>query len=408
MKITRVVKISQKQLSSHRMRTALTLLGITIGVSAVIIMIAIGNGAQKEILGKIEEMGVNLLVVNAGQVRTFSGRREVRGLVTTMTLRDAEAIIRECSAVKDAAPIQSKKIQVKYGNLSTNTTIVGTTPNLQNIRNFQIEYGTFFTDEDNLFNRRIAVLGYSVVENIFEGYDPIDETILISKIPFTVIGVMESKGVDVNGVDQDDQILIPIQTALRRVFNLTYINSINIQAVSDNLMATAFLQVKELLRERHRLNKMNKIDDFLIQNQNDILAAHLKTTDTFTTLIGGIAAISLLVGGIGILSIMLLSIRERTNEIGLRMAVGARRKDILTQFLLEASILSVEGGIIGILLGIGGSLIIGYFTMWSTSISTPSMAIAFIFSFIIGIFFGVYPARKASMLDPIDALRSEQ
>jgi len=407
MKVTRVIKISQKQLSAHKMRTALTLLGIIIGVSAVIVMVAIGSGAQKEILSKIEGMGTNLLIVNSGQVRTFAGRKDVRGLVTTLTLKDVKAVINECDAVNDAAPFQSKKLQVKYGNLSTNTTIIGTTPNYQSIKNFYSDRGSFFTDEENVFYRRVAVVGMTVVENLFEKYDPIDEIILISKIPFKIIGIMESKGVDINGVDQDNQIFIPIQTALRRVFNLSYINTINIQVLDDNLMTIASNQVSGLLRERHRLDRKNKPDDFLIQNQNDIIKAHQETARSFTTLVGGIAAISLLVGGIGILSIMLISIRERTNEIGLRMAVGARRKDIRIQFLLESLIIGIEGGLTGILLGIGISIIIGLFTEWSTRFSIPSILIAFSFSLIIGIFFGVYPAQKASMLDPIEALRSE-
>jgi putative ABC transport system permease protein len=218
---------------------------------------------------------------------------------------------------------------------------------------------------------------------------------------------MESKGADLNGVDQDDQIFIPIRTALRRVFNLTYINTINIQATNTETMGRAVAQITEMLRERHRLNKRQKPDDFTIQNQADLLEAHRETTDTFTMLIGSIAGISLLVGGIGILAIMLIAIRERTNEIGLRMAVGASRKDIMTQFVLEASILSVGGGLVGILLGILGVLFVRIGTSWAVSISPDSVALAFGFSLLVGLFFGAYPARRASLLDPIDALRSE-
>jgi len=407
MKISRIVKISQKQLSSHKLRTALTLLGMIVGVSAVIITVAVGTGVQKEILSKIEDMGTNLLIVNAGQVRTFAGRKEVRGLVTTLSLRDVEAILNRCNSVSNAAPVQSKKMQVKFGNLSTNTTITGTTPEYQHIRKFYPGRGWFFSNEDNVFQRRVAVIGVSVVENLFETDDPLNKTILIGKIPFEIIGVMESKGVDINGVDQDNQIFIPIRTVLRRVFNLDYINAINIQATEENLMSTAQYQVRELLREQHRLNRKDAPDDFLIQSQEEIIKTHRQTTDSFTNLIGGIAAISLLIGGIGILSIMLISIKERTNEIGLRMAVGAKRKDVLTQFLIESAILSIEGGVIGIFLGISSSVIIGMFTKWPTSVSGVSIAIAVGFSLLIGTFFGVYPARKASKLDPIEALRSE-
>lgn len=407
MKIARSIRISRRQLAAHKLRTALALLGIVIGVSAVIIMVAIGKGAQDEVLSKIEAMGTNLLVVNAGQVQKSAGRQQIRGTVTTLTLEDAEAIGLECATVNAVAPLQAKKIQVKYGDLSTNTTVVGTTTEFQEIRNFRVAAGAFFTDEENLASRRAAVLGQSVVKNLFEGHNPIGETIRIGKIPFEVIGVMEPKGLDLNGADQDDQIFIPIRTALRRVFNLTYINTINVQTTSSGSMERSVAQVVELLRDRHRLNKRQKPDDFTIQNQADLLEAQRETTDTFTMLIGSIAGISLLVGGIGILAIMLIAIRERTNEIGLRMAVGASRKDIMTQFVLEASILGIGGGLVGILLGILGTFLVRIGTSWAVSISPDSVGLAFGFSLLVGLFFGVYPARRASLLDPITALRSE-
>ena len=407
MKIYRNLKISQRALLAHKMRTLLALLGVIIGVSAVIIMVAIGRGAQKEVLSKIEEMGTNLIVVNAGQVRTFAGRRRQIGNVITLTLRDAKAIHLECPSVHLTAPVQSKKLQIKYGNLNTKTSVVGTTPDFQQIRNFHIRKGEFFTDEENRASIRVAVLGQTVVNNLFENDDPIGETIRIRNIPFKVIGVMEAKGVDINGVDQDDQIIIPIDTALRRVFNLTYLSTIYVQAKDDRSIDKAIAEVSGLLRDRHHLTRHAKPDDFAIQNQADVLKTQKEATDTFTMLIGSIATISLLVGGIGILAIMLMVIRERTNEIGLRMAVGARKKDILTQFLLESLILSIGGGLLGIIFGISGSLTIGMFTKWSASFSIPSIVMAFTFSLLVGLFFGVYPARRASLLDPIEALRSE-
>jgi len=407
MNITRSIRISRKQLAAHKLRTALALTGIVIGVSAVIIMVAIGNGAQEEVLSKIEAMGTNLLAVNAGQVQKSAGRQQIRGTVTTLTLEDVEAIGRECSGINAIVPLQSKKMQIKYGNLSTNTTVVGTTTEFRKVRNFRVATGAFFTDEENLASRRATVLGQSVVNNLFERRNPIGETIRIGKVPFDVIGVMESKGVDLNGADQDDQIFIPIRTALRRVFNLPYINTINIQATNTETMGRAVAQITEMLRERHRLNNRQKPDDFTIQNQADLLEAQRETSDTFTILIGSIAGISLLVGGIGILAIMLIAIRERTNEIGLRMAVGASRKDIMTQFVLEASILGVGGGLVGILLGILGAFVVRIGTSWAVSISLDSVGIAFGFSLLVGLFFGVYPARRASLLDPITALRSE-
>ncbi len=407
MKIYRSIKMSQKALLAHKMRTILALLGIIIGVSAVIIMVAIGRGAQKEVLGKIEAMGTNLIVVNAGQVRIFAGRRRQTGNVITLTLRDDKTILLECPSVHLTAPVQSKKLLVKYGNLSTKTSVVGTTPAFQEIRNFHIRQGEFFTDEENRASIRVAVLGQSVVKNLFENDDPIGETIRIRNIPFKVIGMMEAKGVDINGVDQDDQIIIPINTALRRVFNLTYLNTIYVQARDSQSIKAAIEEVTGLLRERHHLTRHAKPDDFTIQNQADVLKTQKEATNTFTMLIGSIAAISLIVGGIGILAIMLMVIRERTNEIGLRMAVGARKKDILMQFLLESLILSIGGGFLGIMLGISGSFIISVFTNWSASFSLPSIVMAFTFSLLVGLFFGVYPARRASRLDPIEALRSE-
>ncbi len=407
MKLYKSLRISQKALLAHKMRTVLALLGIIIGVSAVIIMVAIGRGAQKDVLGKIEDMGTNLIVVNAGQVRTFAGRRRQTGNVITLTLRDAKAIHLQCRSVYSTAPVQSKKLQIKYGNLSAKTSIVGTTPDFQEIRNFHIQEGRYFSDEENRASLRVAVLGQTVVKNLFENADPIGETIRIRKIPFTVIGVLQAKGVDINGVDQDDQIIIPINTALRRVFNLTYLSTIYVQAKDNRSIDKTIAEVTGLLRERHHLTRRSKPDDFTIQNQADVLKTQKEAANTFTMLIGSIAAISLLVGGIGILAIMLMVIRERTSEIGLRMALGARKKDILMQFLLESLMLSIGGGFLGILLGISSSLTIGLFTKWSASLSIPSIVLALAFSLIVGVFFGVYPARRASNLDPIEALRSE-
>lgn len=407
MKIARSLKISRKQLSAHKMRTALALLGIVIGVSTVIIMVSVGKGAENQVLSRIEAMGTNLILVNVGQVQRTAGRQQVRGTVTTLTLEDAEALIEECPAVRAAAPAQSAKLQVKYENLATNTTITGTTEDILKIRKLEVERGSFFSEEDTIGSRRVAVLGRTVVRNLFEEFEPVGETIRIGKVPFEVIGVLGAKGSDLNGVDQDDQILIPISTALRRLFNIAYISTINIEAASKEKMALAQQQVREVLRERHRLNKQDKADDFTIQNQTDLIEAQRETAETFTVLIASIAGVSLLVGGIGILAIMLMAVKERTNEIGLRMAVGASRKDILVQFLLEASALSIGGGIVGIGTGLAGSLVTNAVTKLETSVSLASVILSFTFSIAVGLFFGVYPARKASRLDPITALRTE-
>lgn len=392
---------------ANKLRTFLALMGVVIGVSAVIVMVAIGNGAQHEILSKIESMGTNLILVNAGQMQKTAGRVQVGETVSSLTLKDVDVLTEGCQEVSMAAPVQTKKMQVKWGNLSTNTIILGTTAEYPVIRNFKLEKGVFFSEEENKVSLRVAVLGPAVKNNLFGGKNPLGETIRIGRIPFTVIGVMEPKGTDIDGVNQDDQIFVPIQTALRRVFNLDYINTINIQATSIEKMDDAINQITEALREQHRLNRLNKPDDFTIQNQIELLETQKETTSTFTALIVSTASVSLLVGGIGILAIMLIAIRERINEIGLRMALGASRKDILLQFIIEASVLSIGGGIIGIGAGVLTSVIIIFTTEWTLSVSIPSLAWSFLFSLAVGLFFGVYPARKASRLDPIEALKNE-
>ena len=407
MKLYRNIRISRKTLFLHKLRTFLALLGITIGVAAVIIMVAIGEGAQREVLQQIEAMGTNLLVVNAGRVKTFAGRERQIGIVTTLKIRDSEAIAEDCPAVSLAAPAQDRTLQVKYGNYSTMTKILGSSSAFQNIRNFPTVKGRFFTEEENKAALRIAVIGSQVFDNLFEGKDPIGETIRVRKIPFEVIGVLKSKGVSPEGSNEDNQILIPINTALRRVFNLNYLNSIYVSVKNRRSMATAEKQIAALLRERHRLDIRNKADDFTIQNQLTILETERVTTQTFTTMIAGVAAISLFVGGIGILAVMFLAVKERTNEIGLRMAVGSRRKDIIVQFISEATILGFFGGFMGVFLGTAGAWIVETATKWQTAISLKPIVISLFFSLSIGLFFGVFPARKASLLNPIDALRAE-
>lgn len=407
MKLTRSIALTRRQLLLHRLRTGLALLGIAIGVATVIVMVAVGRGAEQEVMAKIDSMGKNLLTVSAGQVRKMSGRTQVRGTVTTLSVGDARAIAEECPAVIAAAPAQSKKLQVKYAAIGYSTTVIGTSAEYQQVRDYQLSSGAFFSDEDNTGLRRTAVIGQTVRNYLFGSGDPVDQTILIGKVPFVVTGLLEPKGVDISGTDQDDLILIPILTGLRRVFNVPYIGSIFIQAADGAAMAQAGEQVKELLRERHRLDIRGKEDDFLIQSQADVVATQKETGETFTLLIAGIAGISMAIGGIGILAIMLMSVRERVREIGLRMAVGAGRRDILTQFVSEAVVLSAVGGLAGVVFGMLGSAFLGAVTAWQTSISVPSMLLTLAFSMAVGFIGGVYPARQASKLDPIEALRSQ-
>lgn len=406
MKLLKGTKIALKTLGVHKMRTALAVIGIVIGVSAVVLMVAIGRGAQAAVLKKIQGLGTNLIIVTAGKVRIIAGRPRQIGNITTLTVRDAEALASESSAIVGTASFQGKKFLVKYEEASANTVVSGTTPDFPDIRNIRPGLGRFFTDDEVKASMRVAVLGKTVVNNLFESRVPLGEIIRINNVPFEVIGVLEEKGVNAIGQDDDDLILIPISTVMHRLMNVIYVNNIYVAASDAAHMDKAASDITSILRERHHL-KSGKDDDFSIQNQMDILRAEQETSETFTMLLGGIAAVSLLVGGVGILAIMLISIKERIKEIGLRRALGARKKDVLLQFLMEALVLSIVGGLLGAVLGVLGSLIIGWTSELPTSVSVPSVFIAFFFSAAIGLFFGIYPAKKAAELDPIYALRSE-
>jgi putative ABC transport system permease protein len=407
MKVARGLRISTKQLVAHGGRTVLALVGIIIGVSAVIVMVAVGNGAQQEVLSKIEAMGTNLVVVSAAQARPTAGRQTVRGAVTTLRIQDAEAIAHDCPSVVTVAPVQSQKLPVKFGLASASTTIMGTTAEYPQVRNIQVARGAFFTSEDNTAAARVAVLGRTVVANVLGGEEPIGARVRIGTVPFEVVGVLEAKGNDLNGVDQDDQVLVPLRTALRRLFNLEHLSAIHLRSRNQDTTAATATEVRDVLRDRHRLDRTGAADDFSIQTQAELLETQRQVTDTFTALVGSIAAVSLLVGGIGILAIMLIAVRERTREIGLRLAVGASRRDIRTQFVLEAAVLGMGGGLAGIALGLVGAGVIGATTSWAMSVSWSSVVFAFAFSLAVGGFFGVYPAQRAASLDPIEALRSE-
>jgi putative ABC transport system permease protein len=399
-------RIALKAVTANKLRALLAILGIVVGVAAVIVMLAVGEGAKREVLGKIQGLGTNILIVSAGQMKNIAGRPQSVGNVTTLDLRDVRAILEECPAVARVAPIQNRKLAVKYATGTTNTSVVGTSADFPTVREFRTIVGRFFDADEVQGAQRVAVVGQTVLTNLGVGRTLMGETLRINNVPFEVIGILESKGVNYAGIDEDDQILIPIGTGLRRLFNLTFLSSLYIQAKDERAMGTAASQVTELLHERHRI-KAGHPEDFTLQTQAEILEAAQETSQTFSLLLGSIAGISLFVGGIGILAMMVISVRERTREIGVRRAVGARRRDILLQFILEATTLSLVGGLVGSLGGIAGGVFVARATGWPTAISPVAILMAFGVSAAIGIFFGAYPARRAARLDPIVALRAD-
>ncbi|HEB68866.1 MAG TPA: FtsX-like permease family protein [Desulfobulbus sp.] len=406
MNITKNILISQKILLVHKIRTTLSLSGVIIGISAVIIMVSMGKSTEEAIVSQITEMGSNLLVVNAGQVKIIAGRARQAKTVTTLKTKDAQSIIAKSLRVNYAVPVQSRKLQVKYGNLNTGTRIVGTNADILMVRNYSLSRGRFFDEDENNGRRRVAVLGQTVVENLFDHGDPVGRILRIGRVPFEIIGVLTPKGLDMNGTDQDDQIIIPLKTALRRLFNLDYINAIYVQARDSHSMDQAESEIQDILRQAHHLRK-GRPDDFTIRNQASIVKAERESSQTFTFLISSIAAVSLLVGGIGILAVMLISIRERIKEIGIRMAVGAKKSDILLQFLAESLLLSIGGGVIGIVSGVAVVVLLTFFADWQFVLPVKVVVLSFLSTVIMGICFGVYPAQKAASLDPIKALQFE-
>ncbi len=389
---------------SNKLRSFLTMLGIIVGVSAVIAMIAIGQGAGAQITERISQLGANLLMVRPGAFR-HGPARSAGGSRTSLNYEDAQAIAERCPSVAKVDAEYSRNAQVVFGNKNTNTSINGVTPNYPEVRNFPVEQGSFVTEEDNRFMRRVAVLGKTVVENLFGEEDPIGQYIKIKRSSFQVIGVMSEKGGS-GWRDEDDIIFVPLKTAQKRLFGVDYVSTVNVEAKSEDVMDKASAEITSLLRERHRIRAGDE-DDFNIMSQTEILSTVQETSNTFTMLLAGIAVVSLIVGGIGIMNIMFVSVTERTREIGIRKAIGAQRRDILSQFLIEAIIVSLAGGMIGVFSGILVSKLMSHFAGWQTVITPISVALSFSFALAVGLFFGFYPARKASLLNPIDALRYE-
>ena len=410
MKFWMAVEIALTALRANRLRSALTMLGFVIGVAAVIAMVAVGSGATERIQQQIEAIGSNLILVIPGSI-TSNGVRLGSGATVTLSEDDARAIASECPAVAAVAPTVRGGAQVTYGNNNWATSIVGTTPDYLTIRDQTVVRGNPFSADDGSSGTKVALLGGTVSQNLFGSADPTGQTIRIKNVPFTVDGVLSAKGQSPTGQDQDDVILIPISTAKRQVVgasqaNAGSIGAIMVQAVDAHSMDEAQSEIEALVRQRHRM-RPGQDDDFTVRNLSDVFSAQESSARVMSILLGAIASVSLVVGGIGIMNIMLVSVTERTREIGLRIAIGARTRDLLAQFLVEAVTLSILGGIAGILVGVTASALISHFAGWNTLVSPTAIALAFVFSALVGVFFGYYPARKAALLDPIEALRFE-
>jgi len=402
-----IIRIAYRALARNKMRAALTMLGVIIGVGAVIAMVSIGQGAQASVQAQISSFGTNLLFVSAG-AQNVGGVRSGTGDngTNTLTEDDLQAIQREVPSVSALSPMVNSRSQLVVGNQNWNTSIQGVSEQLPGIRKWTISSGEFFTDADVRSSARVIVLGQTIVDNLFYGTDPVGQDVRVMELPFRVVGVLGRKGQDAQGRDQDDIAFAPYTTVQKKLLGTTRIQVAYVSAISADATYTAQLQISDLLRQRHKLSG-NQPDDFTVRNMSDVAEAANETNSIMTWLLGSIAGVSLLVGGIGIMNIMLVSVTERTREIGIRMAIGARSSAVRTQFLIESIVLSLTGGIIGILLGIVASLAIPAFLGWPTLVSTAAIIGSVIFSAAVGIFFGYYPARKAAALDPIDALRYE-
>ena len=404
--LLQALRIALRALRVNKMRSFLTMLGIIIGIAAVIAMLAVGSGASYVISQQIASIGSNIILVLPGSL-TSGGLRTGSGGVQTLKAEDSRAIQQECPAVAMAAPIVRGSGQVVYGNQNWSTLLMGTTPEMFVIREWNTALGRELSSADNDGASKVCVIGETIVKNLFGDEDPLGKMIRIKKVPFTVIGVLEGKGQSPQGTDQDDVVFVPLRTAQRKLMGSQFpdtVGSILVKARSEEQLPQAEQQTNSLLAQRHRITN-GKEPDFTVRNLSEILAVAEQSSKAMSLLLGAVASISLIVGGIGIMNIMLVSVTERTREIGIRMAIGAKRNDILMQFLTEAVLLTILGGVLGIAIGAGGAMIVSKILTWPTLISFWSVAVAFIFSAAVGIFFGFYPARKAAKLEPIEALR---
>src|SRR5271156_5010195 len=405
MRIGATLRLALRALRRNKLRSTLTALGIIIGVGAVIAMVGIGNGAKSQVEAQIASLGQNVVLVFAGNWSS-SGVRSGWGGAGTMTVDDALAISREVPGVLSVSPEVRDRQQAQANGLNWNTQVLGEGQDYLDIREWPLEDGAMFTDQDVRGTTKVCVIGKTIVAQLFPNEDPVGKTLRIRDIPFKVLGVLSPKGLSVMGTDQDDVVVIPYTSEMKRVSRRTNLSSINVQSASPDFTDIVQRGMSDLLRQRHRLGT-GRDDDFTIRGQQEIADTFTATTRIMTVLLGAIASVSLIVGGIGIMNIMLVSVTERTREIGIRMAVGAHGRDILLQFLIEATSLSSMGGVIGIVLGIGAAKVLSIFASWPTLVSPLSVVLSFMFSACVGIFFGFYPARKAAALDPIEALRYE-
>ena len=407
MTLLMIIRVAFRALIRNKMRAALTMLGIIIGVSAVIAMVSIGQGASASVQAQIDAIGTNLLFVSAG-AQNVGGVRSGTGDTgtNTLTVDDLDAIKREVPSVSMVTPSVNTRSQLVAGNMNWNTAVTGVSEQYPEIRKWPVASGSFFTDADVRTAARVIVIGKTLADNLFSGSDPIGQDLLVVNLPFRVVGVMSSKGQDPQGRDQDDVAFAPYTTVQKKLLGRDRIQIAYVSAISQDATYTAQSQITDLLRQRHKLTA-SEPDDFTVRNMTDVAEAANETSKTMTILLACIAGVSLLVGGIGIMNIMLVSVTERTREIGIRMAIGARSSAVRSQFLIESIVLSLTGGMIGIILGVVLSLAIPAFLGWPTLVSMMAIVGSVLFSAAVGIFFGYYPARKAASLDPIEALRYE-
>ncbi len=408
MHISNLFKIAMRAIAANKLRSFLTMLGIIIGVASVIAMLAIGQGSKESIQKNISEMGSNMIMIHPGQDKGPGGARQDASDMQTLKLKDYELLKENTQYLAAISPSVNSSGQFVNGNNNTPSTIYGIAPDYLEIRQLKVQDGEMFTDEDVKTSAKVCVIGKTVADNLFtNGEDPVGRVIRFGTIPFRIIGVLKSKGYNSFGMDQDDLVLAPYTTVMKRILSVTYLQGINASAITENMTDAAINEITQLLRESHKLKEGVDEDNFTIRSQEEMAQMMNSTSDTMTILLLVVACISLVVGGIGIMNIMYVSVTERTKEIGLRMSVGARGIDILSQFLIEAILLSVAGGVIGILCGLAAAWGINVFAHWPVVVQPWSVLLSFAVCTATGIFFGWYPAKKAANLDPIEAIRYE-